>query len=330
MKIKIKEAILEVTLKCNLRCIHCYASAGEINVKEPSTADFIYIIDRLEEMGIKKLTFVGGEPTIRKDFYEILQYAINKIPYVTVETNGTLENDLHNYNCSVVVSLEDCKPEYNDAIRGKGVFEKVITTLKRLPNNKAIRCTIYSDNDPLGVAILAEKLNANSIFIPLKPQGRGSVLYNKVPSRKRLIKVMRDIYLFNLYSYNTHIVDYPLYYIFNKELYSKYLDVFVNRGRICPAGIYRIFIDIKGNIHPCPFLPQFNLGNILKDDLDYIYKRIFMFNVFINSTPRAGKCSSCQYQNICDGGCIAEYIDYNKKIGKNCIMEVRTNGYTTR
>ncbi|MBR3280257.1 MAG: radical SAM protein [Clostridia bacterium] len=74
---------------CNQRCIHCYA-AGQIesNVKELSTEEWKIAIDKLREIGIPQITFTGGEPTVRKDLVELVDYA--KWFVTRLNTNGIL------------------------------------------------------------------------------------------------------------------------------------------------------------------------------------------------------------------------------------------------
>ena len=74
---------------CNQKCLHCYASGEKLsNVEELSTEDWKEIIDRCQKAGIPQLTFTGGEPTIRKDLVELVDYA--KWFITRLNTNGIL------------------------------------------------------------------------------------------------------------------------------------------------------------------------------------------------------------------------------------------------
>jgi MoaA/NifB/PqqE/SkfB family radical SAM enzyme len=74
---------------CNQKCLHCYAAGQELsNTPELSTGEWMYIIDKLREIGIPQLTFTGGEPTLRKDLVELVEYSQW---FVTrLNTNGIL------------------------------------------------------------------------------------------------------------------------------------------------------------------------------------------------------------------------------------------------
>jgi radical SAM protein with 4Fe4S-binding SPASM domain len=84
---------IEVTLRCNLRCQHCYVSFGHTGVsgkKELSTAELKRILDEITDAGTLWLLLTGGEPLMRRDFPEIYTYALKKGMMLVLFTNGTL------------------------------------------------------------------------------------------------------------------------------------------------------------------------------------------------------------------------------------------------
>jgi radical SAM protein with 4Fe4S-binding SPASM domain len=81
---------LELTRKCNLKCLHCYAT--QENRKELSTKEIKNLIDELRAMGTLYITFSGGEPTCRKDFLDILRYTSQRKISIQLSTNGVLIN----------------------------------------------------------------------------------------------------------------------------------------------------------------------------------------------------------------------------------------------
>ena len=58
------------TYKCNLNCKHCYSDAGTILREELSTSEAIKVVDQIADFGVTSLAFSGGEPLMRKDFFE--------------------------------------------------------------------------------------------------------------------------------------------------------------------------------------------------------------------------------------------------------------------
>ncbi|MBN1981624.1 MAG: radical SAM protein, partial [Chitinivibrionales bacterium] len=87
-------AILEITKRCNASCDYCYIKDNDS--KDLSTAEIKRIIDKLADAGILFLIFTGGDPFIRDDIIDILEYAVSKNFWkMTIMTNGTLINANH-------------------------------------------------------------------------------------------------------------------------------------------------------------------------------------------------------------------------------------------
>ena len=80
----------EITNACNLRCRHCYASAGDKASGELTTKEALDLVAELDSTGAADVTLSGGEPFLRKDLWQILR-ALNSrgIPFI-IYTNGTL------------------------------------------------------------------------------------------------------------------------------------------------------------------------------------------------------------------------------------------------
>jgi len=79
------------TKQCNLRCKHCYENAGpKPALDELTTEEAKHAIDEFANAGVVALSFSGGEPLVRKDFFEVAKYAAEKGFYVSVASNGTL------------------------------------------------------------------------------------------------------------------------------------------------------------------------------------------------------------------------------------------------
>src|SRR3990172_4989675 len=82
--------VWDFTHKCNLNCKHCYSNSGTVLEYELTTKEALDIVDQLADAGVTALAFSGGEPLIRKDFFEVARHAVKRGLYVSVATNGTL------------------------------------------------------------------------------------------------------------------------------------------------------------------------------------------------------------------------------------------------
>ena len=79
----------ELTYACNLACVHCLSSSGRRDPDELTTAEAIAVIDELRQLQVFYVNIGGGEPMIRRDFFDLVEYAIANGIGVKFSTNGT-------------------------------------------------------------------------------------------------------------------------------------------------------------------------------------------------------------------------------------------------
>ncbi len=206
--------------------------------------------------------------------------------------------------------------EITKPIETENVYDRALTKLKAIDPPKTLRATIYTDNDVLGLAMLAESINANSVFVPLKPVGLGKELRSKAPGSKRLLEVIRDIMTYNQHSTMEHRVEETYWYMMNKRVWVNNKDVFKQRGRICGSGMGRLFVDYQGDVKPCFMLPEEDMGNILEDDIEEIYSNLYDYHERAKEIADDKRCDSCL------GGCIA--VAKSREMEENpCPMKVK-------
>jgi MoaA/NifB/PqqE/SkfB family radical SAM enzyme len=128
-----------ITQRCNLSCIYCFPdSPHRKNEREFSTKEIFKLIDELYSLGTRYITILGGEPLIRKDFPEIVDYMARKRIIVETGTNGYFTkariNDLN--KLTLVCHSIDGDEASHDKNRGKGSFKKIIESLELCIVNK--------------------------------------------------------------------------------------------------------------------------------------------------------------------------------------------------
>src|SRR2546429_1970781 len=128
----------ELTYACNLACVHCLSSSGRRDPGELSTAECKAVIDTLERMQVFYVNIGGGEPTVRPDFWELLQYATAHHVGVKFSTNGVKIDAAaarmlaaSDY-VDVQVSLDGATAEVNDAVRGPGSYATAMRAMSNL------------------------------------------------------------------------------------------------------------------------------------------------------------------------------------------------------
>lgn len=331
-------ASFEITRRCNLDCIHCYnrgiASTYRIE-NELTTKQVFQVIDGLCDLGILILTVTGGEPFLRKDILNILNYIKNNTQItLIIQTNGTLINkNVSEYlskilteNDIIQVSLDGPRDIHNK-IRGTECWSRVMESLKLLSEN----------NLSTEVNITPTTLNEDHI-IPLLYQLEGikkfgaspMAVFNEndkkyVPDIKKLLNTEKEV----INILQSKGIEYTLgiggefcqYHSFKTEELtylknSKSSIKILNEGVQCNAGITKFHITYDGRVFPCVFLQfdNFLMGNILQKSLKNIWAE---WN--INKTIRDlnnTKCASCDFLHVCKGGCVGMAYSYYKDINK--------------
>ena len=146
---------IEPTLRCNLRCAHCYV-ADAPRKKEASFEEICRIIDEIADAGCLWLLFTGGEPFMREDFLDIYAYAKRKGLIITIFTNGTLLTpEIADYlkefpPFAVEITLSGATKEIYERVSGvPGSFERCIQGIEYLLSrgiNLRLKTTVMSLN----------------------------------------------------------------------------------------------------------------------------------------------------------------------------------------
>lgn len=179
--------VWNITRKCNLKCVHCYAQATEEALEsELSTEEGKALIDDLAQFGSPVILFSGGEPLVRKDLPELAAYAVQKGMRAVISTNGTLitkkmARTLKEIGLSYVGISLDGMEEINDKFRGvKGAYRKALEGIKNCQEagiKVGLRFTINKFNlDEIpNIFDLLEKMDIPRVcFYHLVYAGRGS------------------------------------------------------------------------------------------------------------------------------------------------------------
>jgi len=321
-------AIWNFTNRCNLSCLHCYSKATLDSKDTLSTEDILNTLPKLKENGIKFIIFSGGEPLTRKDIYDIAA-ACKELGIVTyLSTNGlyvTSKNAkkiLETFNY-VGISI-DGRPETHDKFRGlKGAFEESMKAVKLLNSYNiskvGIRFTITKETLPDLEYIfdLAERENIPKVYIShLVYSGRGLDNLKMDISKEQRAKAV-DFIIGKAFEYYDSGKDIEIVtgnmemdaIVFLDKFGQKYPDLkeeMQKRLRAWggnSAARKLLNIDSEGNVKPDPFFP-YTIGNIFKEDFSTIWQAKSELLEKLREHPRkiSGKCSECQYIDICNGG----------------------------
>jgi radical SAM protein with 4Fe4S-binding SPASM domain len=167
---------MDVTYRCNERCVHCYLDHDDQG--EMTTAEIKGVLDQLAEAGVFFLTFSGGEVFMRRDFFEILEYARRLMFNVKIKTNAVMIHESEARRIrdlgvdTIQISVYSHKAEVHDAItKLPGSFDRSIKAI-RFMREQGLKVTIanvlmtWNRHDSDGVQELAVSLGAHYTLDP--------------------------------------------------------------------------------------------------------------------------------------------------------------------
>jgi radical SAM protein with 4Fe4S-binding SPASM domain len=329
--------VYEITNRCNLNCIHCHTSGGDIKGNELDTREAKKLIDGLAEIReFRMLVFTGGEPLVREDLFEILRYSKSKGFINMIATNGTLitnevARDLKKAGVAgAAISLDSTDSHLHNRIRqDEKAFELAMKGIREIKKAKMllqINTTAMEYNfDKLeGLIQLADDLDSGIMLMyQLVPVGRGDGIKEAtldLRANEKLIKYLAGLQQ-NI-SVVVETVAGPQYWPYLMEINSKNSPFHMKLAKKvfhgCSAGRGLVYIKADGEVWPCPFV-ELNAGDVRKEPVDYIWKNSEVFKKLRNREKMLkGKCGSCDYNTIC-GGCrgkalalSGDYLDEDK------------------
>ena len=322
--------VWNVTRRCNLKCVHCYAHAKNIAFdNELSTSEGKILIDDLAGFGVPVMLFSGGEPLVRKDLPELAAYAVKKGMRAVISTNGTLitpqiAQTLKDIGLSYVGISLDGMEEINDRFRGvKGAFRlaiKGIENCKKAGIKVGLRFTINKSNAgqiPEIFGLLEEMDIPRVCFYHLVYSGRGSDLVKEdlshEESRKAVDLIMdlakqlhdRDNPK-EVLTVDNH-ADGPYLYLRlleeNPDRAREVLELLeMNQGNSSGIGIGCISWD--GEVYADQFWRHYSFGNVRNRPFSKIWADTsdpLMKKLKEKKKHAKGRCATCRWLDICAG-----------------------------
>ncbi|GAA1890363.1 mycofactocin radical SAM maturase [Lapillicoccus jejuensis] len=299
----------ELTYACNLACVHCLSSSGRRDPHELSTAEAKALVEEFERMQIFYVNIGGGEPTVRPDFWELLDHAVEHHVGVKFSTNGfriTRERARRlaatDY-VDVQVSLDGATAEVNDAVRGRGTYDAALRAVEHLSDagmqdvKLSVVCTRHNIGQLDEFQAIAERYGAQLRLTRLRPSGRGADVWEDLHPRP---EQQRELYDW-LVAHGDRVLTGDSFFHL-----SAYGDALPGLN-LCGAGRVVCLVDPVGDVYACPFAihDQFLAGNVRDDGgFDRVWKHSPLFTE-LRSPQTGGACTRCSAYDACRGGCMA-------------------------
>ena len=299
----------ELTYACNLSCMHCLSSSGRRDPRELSTEECKAVVDELERMQVFYVNIGGGEPTVRPDFWDIVDYATTHHVGVKFSTNGVkispeIATRLAGSSyVDVQISLDGATAEVNDAIRGQGSYDIAIRAMQNLSDAgyRGFKISVVCTRTNLGqldeFAAIADRYGAQLRLTRLRPSGRGADAWEQLhPTAEQ----QRELYDW-LVAHGENVLTGDSF--FHLSAYGQALPGL----NLCGAGRVVCLIDPIGDVYACPFAihEEFRAGNVRSaGGFPAVWRDSELF-ARLRNPQNGGACTSCAFFDTCRGGCMA-------------------------
>ncbi len=299
----------ELTYACNLACVHCLSSSGRRDPRELSTAEAKAVIDEMRALQVFYVNIGGGEPMIRPDFYELVDYATTNGVGVKFSTNGSQidAEGAHRLTnmpyTDIQISIDGADAATNDAVRGAGSFATARAAMDHLeaadfgPFKISVVMTRQNIPQLDRFETLADNYGAELRLTRLRPAGRGADTWHELhPTQDQQV----DLYHWLLERPNVLTGDsfFHLNALGDENLPGL---------NLCGAGRVVCLTAPVGDVYACPFVlhDEFKAGNVRDDGgFSKVWKSSDLFTE-LREPQSAGACASCGQFDACQGGCMA-------------------------
>jgi radical SAM protein with 4Fe4S-binding SPASM domain len=303
---------LALTFRCQNDCVHCYAG-GPHETPELNTAQWKQVIDRLSDIGIFTVTLTGGEPTLREDLPELLQYGQNKGMVTGLITNGRkLEDKAYVKNLEkagldfVQITLESHKPLVHDSMTGaKGSWKETLTGIRNSVQSEiyvSTNTTLSKQNAPTFLdtvdfikSLDVNAFGCNSLIYAGKATDVKDEFALPLETLKDLLPRIRD---------KAHQLGLKFLW-YTPTQYCHFDPVQLGLGiKSCTAAMINMCVGPNGDVYPCQSYFE-SLGNILTESWEKIWNSPLAVKLRKREYAEP-KCKDCPQLQVCGGGCPLE------------------------
>ena len=300
----------ELTYACNLACVHCLSSSGQRDPRELTTAEAKAVLDELHDLQVFYINIGGGEPMIRRDFFELVEHAIGRGIGVKFSTNGAFIDAAKARRLAAMdyldiqISLDGTDAATNDAVRGSGSYDTAITAMNHLRDagfgefKISVVATRHNIDQFDDFKALADQYGATLRLTRLRPSGRGADSWHDLhPTQPQ----QRQIYEWLLAHGDSVLTGDSFFHL------NALGDETLPGLNMCGAGRVVCLIDPIGDVYACPFVihDEFRAGSVRDiGGFAAVWRESELFTE-LRKPQSAGACASCGSYDVCQGGCMA-------------------------
>ncbi|PKK86047.1 MAG: hypothetical protein CVT48_02880 [Thermoplasmata archaeon HGW-Thermoplasmata-1] len=328
-----------LTLRCNGRCIYCFANAGKehkkVEVPELDFEGWKKIIDDARGAGTLVAVVTGGEPFMHKDAMRIIEYLAESKFIIDITTNGVLVTDEMAKKLaelskltylSVQVSLDSYKKELHDRLRPGCDYSRVVNAIRLLVENGVnlkVGSVISQATKDLGhieeTAKFVKSLGASMYrTMGMRVIGRGTELDDLAIGMDESLEIFKEIKkLGEKYPFISREGKLPVY--LDPDVEKKPVEEQQEkRSWSCSACTSGLTIAPDGSILACAYFSDYDEfwgENVATKGLKWAWDNCAVCKRFRNM-PIEGECKTCEYSYTCSGGCPADRFVLTGSINK--------------
>nr|XP_061804831.1 adoMet-dependent heme synthase-like [Nerophis lumbriciformis] len=309
-----------LTQSCNLRCPHCYMSAGKKAERELSTDECLTLLPEMQTLGTEMIILTGGEPLLRKDIFDIASASSELGMWTVMGTNGVLLNDRvaqKMVECGiqgVAISLDSIDPAKHNSFRGgPNAWEHSVRALevaKAHGLEVLVQTTVMDfnrDEIPELIEFTRQKGAWSFNLYFLVQTGRGQEMNDLgAADTEALLGQLVD----TQEDFKPMLVRSKCAPHFKRLAYERGKGGHESGG--CMAGTEYCRITPEGEVTPCPYM-DVSAGNVLQQSFSEIWNDSQVFTELRDRGQLKGRCGACEFNTLC-GGCRcrahAAYDDY--------------------
>jgi radical SAM protein with 4Fe4S-binding SPASM domain len=311
--------VWELTLRCNMRCIHCGSSAGKARENELTVDECLGVADELLDLGCRQATFIGGEVFLYRGWEEVARRLASGGAAVNIITNAFLfgQDQIDQIRraglSNVGISLDGMEANHNRIRNSDSSFQRVVEAFDLLKREGIPAAAVtslldfsFEDLSPMYDLLVEKDVRIWQIQIATamgSMAGRKDILLSpaKVPLITRFIREMRNRQEIRIYAGD------DTGYFDDNEMYLRNTPGTLSAWQGCQAGLRVVGIDSTGNVKGCESLysDEFIEGNVRDESLKDIWTEEgnFGYNRQFNTSMLSGACKGCDKGRICRGGC---------------------------
>lgn len=341
-------AVWELTLRCNMSCLHCGSSAGRARANELTVEECLGVADDLLLLGCRQITFIGGEIFLFQGWERVARRMSDGGAKVNIITNAYLmgveeiarikEAKLSN----VGISLDGMEKNHDRIRRSNGSFRKVLIAFEMLRKADIPMAVVTSllgfnitDLDEMYGLLVANEVEIWQIQIVTgmgNMAGKEGYLLDpgKVEHITSFIREKRRSGALRVYAGD------DIGYFDENEAYIRSRPGTITVWNGCKAGIRVVGIDSTGNVKGCESIYSDKLieGNLHEESLEKIWTKEgnFAYNRNFDVSMLSGACAGCDKGSICRGGCRgSNYFNSGSFFeSRYCSYPGRSDFYTTQ